>query len=251
MTTPLMLDPSVMTERDMRMRRPTQAVQQAPGLTSSDEGYTRQVQGNELAADHLTRGLDQGGRYITNARGRGTRAAAARGMGNSSLAAGAAESAAIDAYAPIALSDADAYRQAAGQNLDSLSRQRISDEGNSTQRYVSDNSTGAQIRIANANIEADRERQLRDFEESGRDRTWRTSEREGEQNWRAGEAERDRRQETRENRRATRAGVGAGLIGMIAQNPEYFRDPQGAAGAVEFYLSEWDRLYGTDDEGGG
>lgn len=243
MATPLFTDPSQMQPRDMRVRRPTQAVTQAPGLTASDEGYTRQVQDNELSATHLTNMLDQGGRYITSARGRGARRAASRGSPNGALAAAAAEGAAIDAAAPFALQDAQAYGTAAGQNLDSLSSQRMADEQNSTTRYTSDNSVGAQIRIAQSNIDADRERQTSDQQ-------WRTSERTGDEAFRARERQADRDFESRENRRATRAGVGAGLIGMLSQNPEYFRDPQGLIGAVEYYTSEWDRLF-PDPAGGG
>lgn len=250
MATPLFTDPSQMQSRDMRVRRPTQAVTQAPGLTASDEGYTRQVQDNELSATHLTNMLDQGGRYITSARGRGARRAASRGSPNGALAAAAAEGAAIDAAAPFALQDAQAYGTAAGQNLDSLSSQRMADEQNSTTRYTSDNSVGAQIRIAQSNIDADRERQERDLQDRTRDREWRTSERTGDEAFRARERQSDRDWESRENRRATRAGVGAGLIGMLSQNPEYFRDPQALIGAVEYYSSEWDRLF-PDPAGGG
>lgn len=247
MATPLFTDPSQMQQRDIRSRRPTQAVNQAPGLTGSDEGYTRQVQDNELSQTHLTNMLDEGGRYITSARGRGARYAASRGMANSSLAAANAEGAAIDAAAPFALSDADAYRAAAGQNLDSLGRQRISAEGNATTRYTSDNSVGAQLRIA-ARESEDRERENR------LDREHRTSEREGDQRFRSEESERDRVFTARENergaRRTMRAGVGAGIMSTILNNPEYFRDPQAAAGAIDFYLGEWDRLYPPEGGGG-
>lgn len=248
MATPLFTDPSQMQQRDVRSRRPTQAMPQAPGLTGSDEGYTRQVQDNELSQTHLNNMLDEGGRYITSARGRGSRFAASRGMANSSLAAAAAEGSAIDAAAPFALSDADAYRAAAGQNLDSLASQRMADEQNSTTRYTSDNSVGAQLRIA-ARESEDRER------ENALDRSWRTSERDAEQRWRSEESGRDRDFTARENergaRRTMRAGVGAGIMSTILNNPEYFRDPQAAAGAIDFYLGEWDRLYPPEVEGGG
>ncbi len=244
MATPLFTDPSQMQPRDMRFRRPTQAVTQAPGLTAGDEGYTRQVQDNELSQTHLTNMLDEGGRYITSARGRGARFAASRGMANSSLAAAGAEGAAIDAAAPFALSDADAYRAAAGQNLDSLASQRMADEQNSTTRYTSDNSVGAQLRIAERNSE-----------DQQRDRDWRTSDREADQRWRSEESGRDRDFTARENergaRRTMRAGVGAGIMSTVLNNPEYFRDPQAAAGAIDFYLGEWDRLYPPEDMGGG
>lgn len=250
MATPLFTDPSQMQQRDMRIRRPTQTVTQAPGLTASDEGYTRQVQDNELSATHLTNMLDQGGRYITSARGRGARRAASRGSPNGALAAAAAEGAAIDAAAPFALQDAQAYGTAAGQNLDSLSSQRMADEQNSTTRYTSDNSVGAQLRIAERNSEDRRFDREHESEQNRFEREWRTSERAGDEAFRARERQSDRDFEARENRRATRAGVGAGLIGMLSQNPEYFRDPQGLIGAVEYYSSEWDRLFPAPEGGG-
>lgn len=251
-TQPIMLDdPSVMRNprQNNGWRNPN--IARPPGLRHTDEGVTRDVQENELSQTHLNNMTDQGGRYITSARGRAARGAASRGMLNSSMAQGAAEAAAIDAAAPFALSDADAYRQAAGQNLDSVARQRISDEGNATTRYTSDNSVGAQLRIANANImsneaEAERERQDRQ-----RDRDWRTSERTGEQDWQSSEANLDRQEARRAYRTQTRTAAAAATLGTVLGNPEYFRDPAGAAGAIQFYTDYWDQLFPPEPDDGG
>lgn len=243
-TQPIMLDdPSVMRNprQNNGWRNPN--IARPAGMRHTDEGVTRDVQENELSQTHLNNMTAEGGRYITSARGRGARGAASRGMVNSSMAQGAAEAAAIDAAAPFALSDADAYRQAASQNLDSVARQRISDEGNATTRYTSDNSVGAQLRIANANI-------MSNEAEAARERDWRTSERTGEQDWRSGEANLDRQEARRAYRTQTRTAAAAATLGTVLGNPEYFRDPAGAAGAIQFYTDYWDQLFPPEGDGG-
>tara|TARA_Y100000310_G_scaffold136383_1_gene135237 strand:- start:484 stop:2208 length:1725 start_codon:yes stop_codon:yes gene_type:complete len=56
--------------------------------------------------------LASGGKYVTEARGRGERTAQARGLLNSSIAASAGEKAAIETALPVALQDAKAFQEA-------------------------------------------------------------------------------------------------------------------------------------------
>lgn len=101
------------------------------GFTGGNgQGYTRTVQDDELASNQLTGLLASNSSYIRNARLRGTEFAASRQLGNSSIAAGASERAAIEAGAPIALADAGAFQEAAGQNLQALNQYEISDRQN-------------------------------------------------------------------------------------------------------------------------
>lgn len=100
---------------------------------AQNRAYTRDVQGNELAANQLTALLDANNPYILNARRRGSEQAARAGLLTSSIAAGASERSAIEAGAPIALSDANAYRDAAGQNLEYLNQRAIADNANQVQ----------------------------------------------------------------------------------------------------------------------
>lgn len=70
-------------------------------------------EGDALVENRMTGLLDQGSRYIENARQRGTELAQSRGLLNSSISAGASERAAIEGALPIASQDA-ASIQAAG-----------------------------------------------------------------------------------------------------------------------------------------
>lgn len=69
----------------------------------------REVQPEDTVAWQMDNLLDKGSRYITSARQRGVEQAASRGLLNSSLAAGSAERAAIEAALPIAQQDASTY----------------------------------------------------------------------------------------------------------------------------------------------
>lgn len=72
----------------------------------------REITAKETVAGQLNDLLSQDSRYIQSARNAGMQTANARGLINSSLAAGTAEKAAIDAAAPIATSDANTYATA-------------------------------------------------------------------------------------------------------------------------------------------
>lgn len=220
------------------------------GISGNPLGYTRQVQGDELSQNQLTGMLDEGGRYITSARGRGQRLAASRGMLNSSAAAAASEASAIDAAAPFALQDAQTYAQAAGQNLDSLGRQRISQEGNETS--ILSASIGANASMYNTDIGADLTREGRDFERemTQGERDWRTGERIGDQDWRSGESELDRQFGRDQGNQSFRMTLGGGILASLINDPDYFRDPQGAIGAFETWYDEVRRIIGDLDLGG-
>lgn len=98
------------------------------GITGSQErAYTRGVQGDELSRTHLQTMLDQNGAYIQSARQSGVEFANRRGLVNSSIAAGNSQRSAIESAAPFALSDANAYREAAGQNLQYLNERQLAD----------------------------------------------------------------------------------------------------------------------------
>ena len=74
------------------------------------EGFiNRDVQKEDTVQWQMDNLLDKQSRYITSARQRGTEQAAGRGLLNSSIAAGTAERAAIDAALPIAQQDASTY----------------------------------------------------------------------------------------------------------------------------------------------
>ena len=96
---------------------------QAQGIQGTDgRAYTGSVQGNELVSNQLSSLLAQDGRYIQNARNRGLQAASRRGLGNSSIAAGSSERAALEAGLPIATADAQTYYSTRSQNQQDLNQ---------------------------------------------------------------------------------------------------------------------------------
>jgi hypothetical protein len=97
---------------------------QAGGIQGSDgRAYTGNVQGNELVERRLGTMLNRGdSSYLENARMRGLQAAARRGLGNSSIAAGSSERSAIEAAMPIAQADAQTYLQTRMQNQQDLNQ---------------------------------------------------------------------------------------------------------------------------------
>ena len=95
---------------------------QARGISGTDgRGYTRTVGPDELVENRLN-GLtsDPNNRYLSQARGEAQRQASSRGLGNSSISAGAGVRAAIQSALPIASQDANTFSAAAGQNLDAM-----------------------------------------------------------------------------------------------------------------------------------
>ena len=104
------------------IRPPAQS--QATGIQGSDgRAYTGNVQGTELVENRLGRMLNRGdSSYLQNARQRGLQAAARRGLGNSSIAAGSSERSAMEAAMPIAQADAQTYLQTRMQNQQDLNQ---------------------------------------------------------------------------------------------------------------------------------
>jgi len=77
---------------------------------------SRAVQDNELSRDQLDQMLASNSPLMQRAASTGMNYAASRGLLNSSIAAGASQSAMIDAAAPFALQDARTFADAASQN---------------------------------------------------------------------------------------------------------------------------------------
>lgn len=112
---------------------------------TANRAYTRDVQGNELAQNQINQITSQNSPLMRNAMMRGTRMANARGMMNSSMAGEAAQNAVIESAMPLALQDARAYQEAAGQNLQYLNARDIANMQDMTQREGQWASTQNQI----------------------------------------------------------------------------------------------------------
>jgi VCBS repeat-containing protein len=83
---------------------------------------TREVQDNELVGHQLSELLDSDSRYINQARASGLAQANARGGLGGTMGVQAAVQAAIRNGLPIAQADAQAYRDAAAQNMNALNQ---------------------------------------------------------------------------------------------------------------------------------
>jgi len=95
-----------------------------PGGSYLGLDFMRQVTPQEQVSFQLQQLLDNSSPYMENARRQGVEMAASRGNLNSSIAAGAAQRAAIEAGLPIAQLDAQGYRDAMSQNFQALSQLR-------------------------------------------------------------------------------------------------------------------------------
>lgn len=124
---------------------------------AANRAYVRDVQGSELAQNQVANITNQNSALMRNAAMQGNRRANARGNINSSMAAEAAQNAVIEAATPLALSDAQAYREAAGQNQQFLNQRDIADMQNQTQREGQWASTQGQILANEAALQRQRE----------------------------------------------------------------------------------------------
>ena len=124
---------------------------------AGNRAYVRDVQGSELAQNQVANITNQNSALMRNAAMQGNRRANARGNINSSMAAEAAQNAVIEAATPLALSDAQAYREAAGQNQQFLNQRDIADMQNQTQREGQWASTQGQILANEGALQRQRE----------------------------------------------------------------------------------------------
>lgn len=111
--------------------------------------HTREVQDNELVNNQLNDLLSSDSKYIRDARLRGIEFANKRGQLGSSFSAGAAERNAIEAGLPIATADAQAYRDAAEQNLNALNNFSLANIQRATTLDVALLDSNTSISIAN------------------------------------------------------------------------------------------------------
>lgn len=155
---------------------------QAQGIQGADNrAYTRQVTNNELVSNQLNNLMNQGGAYLSNARRRGLEQANRRGMLNSSIAAGSAERAGIEAAMPIASADAAAYGTAQTQNMEALNQNLMQQRDIMNQQAIAASSltaagvsAGAQAAVAREQMALDaqlqRERLAYEGEQAGLNR---------------------------------------------------------------------------------
>lgn len=138
----------------------------AQGNTSA---VTRGVGADETVEHRLNNLTASDSRYIQQARSSAQRAASARGMMTSSMAAGNAEVGAIQAGLPIASQDAATYGRTASENMSAQNADALADQ----QMY-------GQLVGQETGIRAN-------LDEAERNRGWQTGERTDTQAWQSGE----------------------------------------------------------------
>lgn len=99
---------------------------------SAGGAYTQNPTSDQFTSNRLNDLIAGNSRYIQNARSNAAASAAARGLGNSSYAAGNAELAAINAAMPIAQQDAQTSAQAALANQQALNQILQGNNANAT-----------------------------------------------------------------------------------------------------------------------
>lgn len=132
----------------------------SPGSLDYDdyEATTREVQDEELASWQLNQMLESDSPYMEQAGRAGERAAAKRGALSSSVFAGASQASAIQAAAPIAQSDATAFRQAAGQNQQAQNQMSLAKLQSET--GVLQSSIAASASVASSSIAANANKEI-------------------------------------------------------------------------------------------
>ncbi len=131
---------------------------QATGIQGTDgRAYTGNVQSNELVENRLTNLLQKKNPYIQNAQQRGLQAAGKRGLLNSSIAAGSAERAAIEAGMPIASADAQTFLQTRMQNQGDLNQNLMQERDIANRMLQGSREQGTQLALQEGQL-ADNER---------------------------------------------------------------------------------------------
>jgi hypothetical protein len=141
------------------------------------DAVTRTVQDNETVNKQLTDLTAGDSKYIGVARQNAANAASRQGMMTSSMAAGNAERAAIEAALPIAQQDASTYAKTAADNMAAQNADALADQAAHAQL------TGQEVGIR-ANLD-----------EAERGRTFTTQEREAAQGWQGGQNQLQREHE--------------------------------------------------------
>lgn len=192
---------------------------------------TRDVNPNELSSNQLNNILDENGAYIQRARDRGTATANSRGLLNSSMAAGAAQGAAIDAAMPLAMQQAGAYTNVGDRNMDAENTYLLKEGDWKNARDINREGNNTSLEIARLNNDARRYEFDTSFDEGRRryDEDW----------------TRQQERDATQNTNARNNYVFSGLVNTIFSDPSLWRDGPGAMGFANYYGSNFLDLWNT------
>lgn len=196
------------------------------GFWASQGGaYTQDPTSNQFVSTQLNDLIASDSEYIQQARNAAAAQANARGLGNSSYAAGNAQGAAIRAALPIASQDASMMSAAALHNQDALNNVLMSDRQNATSmanarsaaaasRYGSDRSYAASRYGQDA--ETGRQQAQNQFDSEFKPYLLGLQNQYAAQDW----------------SRDLYGNILQGAYGTIYSNPDYFNDPNAAMGFI-------------------
>ena len=139
---------------------------------TQNRAYTREVRGNETARQQLEGllAMDGSSAYMENARLSGEEFARRGGFLSSSMAAGSAQRAAIEAGLPVAINDSGVYANTASENMGALNARALADLAAATSRAgFASNASIAGMNNAGA-LQRQRENLAFEGEQKGLDR---------------------------------------------------------------------------------
>lgn len=210
-------------------------------LQRPDGGFrTRDVNENELSSNQLNSLLDQNSAYIQRARNSGLAQANSRGLLNSSMAAGAAQGAAIDAAMPMAMQQAGAYTNVGDRNMDAENQYLLQRDALGNAMNIANMNSGTSLEIARMN-QLENQRQ---FDENTRryDQEYATDQERYNTDW-----QRQLDLQDRTNMLNRNNFIQSGIFNNIMSNPELWRDPEGSMGFANYYTQNfanlWDSLF--------
>ena len=186
---------------------------------------TRDVNPDELSSNQLETILDENGQYVQRARNAGVAQANSRGLLNSSMAAGAAHGAAIDAAMPMAMQQAAAYTNVGDRNMDAENRYLIEQGGWNNALALNRADNASRMELARMQAERDKDRFDQEFAESQRryDIDW------------------DRERESMANARNNY--IASGIMNTVFSDPSVWRDGPGAMGLANYYAQNFSDLW--------
>lgn len=200
---------------------------------SANGAYTYKPGQESTAAYQLGQLTSNGSPYLEQARNSAMAQAAARGLGNSSYAAGNAQGAAIRAALPIATNDANMYAQVDQGNADALNRMELGNRANNTSIATANIGAGASMYGSDRAYEASRygqdQQTLRQNQQNTFDAGQADVNRQfqqnmlGLQNYYSGQ----------DWQRQLYGNILQGAYGTMYSNPDYFNNPEAAFGFVQ------------------
>jgi len=227
-----------------------------PLLTPEGGFRTRDLDPNELSSTRVNAITAQDSPLMRRADARGRAFANSRGLSNSSMAAGAAQGAVIDAATPLAMQEAGAYTNVGDRNMSAENDYLLAQGGWNNAQDIAQMNNGTSLTIAGMNNE-ENQRQFdegtRRYDQNTAEDTRRYDQQFGEDSRRYDvDYQRQQEMQDRTNRMNRNNFITSGIFNTIFSDPTIWRDPQGAMGFANYYGTNfgtlWDSIFGGAPE---